>query len=105
MLTAAWQAGTFSAAQLRPLALEAARALGDGTPGELHEVAARLCIETGEVDCARFHALRAAVAGTRHAGSLLAWLRDHHPDPQVRSDAAAWLATLTAGKRDSAVRE
>jgi hypothetical protein len=55
---------------------------------------AEICARAGDVECARFHAVRAAVRG-RRTGAL-DWLAQHHPVARARRDAQRWLEVLGA---------
>jgi hypothetical protein len=55
---------------------------------------AEICVRAGDVECARFHAVRAAVRGRRTAA--LDWLAQHHPAARARRDAQRWLEVLGA---------
>lgn len=68
----------------------------DGAAPEPRVLLATLCAREGDHECARFHAMRAALAGNRDARELVAWVASTHPDARVRADAAAWLAAVVA---------
>jgi hypothetical protein len=98
MLRHALHLGDLPSMKLLPLARHAVAQLDDHTPPDLRELLAMLCIDTGDASCARFHGLRAAIAGSPHAPALLLWLATRHPDAAVRKDAAAWLEVISRRK-------
>jgi hypothetical protein len=55
---------------------------------------AEICVRAGDAECARFHAIRAAVRGRR--SGALEWLAQHHPAARARRDAQRWLEVLAA---------
>jgi hypothetical protein len=97
LLRRALAGGHPSAAELLPVAREAVELLDDQTPAELRALLAALCIDRGDLECAHFHGIRAALAGSRQGPALLRWLAAQHPDAEVRGDAAAWLQVVGTG--------
>jgi len=83
-----------------PLSLQGARSIlerymdGSGDDADLgvRVALAELCARTGDEDCARFHATRAAVRG--RASHAIEWLAAHHSEARVRRDARRWLDVL-----------
>ena len=69
---------------------------GDAMLPEIRGYLAALCATTGDLECARFHGLRAAVRGDQRALPVLEWLIEHHPSERIQNDTRAWLETLTA---------
>jgi hypothetical protein len=96
LLRAALRGGLVSSEQLLPLAQRAVALLDDRTPVFLRELLAELCIDRGELGCARFHGMRAVLGGSPDAHSLLRWLAQHGPDESARRDATEWLQALEA---------
>jgi hypothetical protein len=96
VLRRALLAGKIGSPALLPFARAAVARLDDAAPAELRETLAELCIDAGDVDCAEFQGMRAAVAGSPHADPLLHWLEAHARDEGTRRDAAAWRRALRA---------
>ena len=69
--------------------------MDDDAPANLRVTLARLCVEQGDLECARFHGLRAATHGAAGVAPVLQQLAERHPRAQVRSDAAEWLRVLS----------
>lgn len=69
--------------------------MDDEAPADLRVILARLCAAEGDLECARFHGLRAATHAAPGVAPVLQVLAERHPRAQVRSDAAAWLKTLS----------
>lgn len=55
---------------------------------------ARSCQVLGEVECVRFHALRAGLQGEPNARPLLRWASEQHPDERIRRDLRGWLRVI-----------
>jgi hypothetical protein len=68
--------------------------MDDDAPADLRVKLARLCVERGDLECARFHGLRAATHGAPGIAPVLRVLAEQHPRAQVRNDAAQWLKAL-----------
>jgi hypothetical protein len=66
------------------------------TPPTVRAELARTCIALGDVDCARFHGLRAAARGEDLGKDVLSWLTLAHPSERVRRDAEHWRRVLQA---------
>jgi len=69
--------------------------MDDDAPAELRVTLARLCAAEGDLECARFHGLRAATHAAPGVAPVLQVLAEKHPRAQVRNDAAEWLKTLS----------
>ncbi|MGD8605861.1 MAG: hypothetical protein PVH21_01115 [Myxococcales bacterium] len=69
--------------------------MDDDAPADLRVTLARLCVEQGDLECARFHGLRAATHAAPGIEPVLRVLAEHHPRAQVRDDAAQWLKVLS----------
>lgn len=65
--------------------------MDDKAPANLRVTLARLCVEQGDLECARFHGLRAATHAAPGITPVLRVLAQRHPRAQVRNDAAQWL--------------
>lgn len=96
VLQQALLAGKIESAKLLPFARSAVAQLDDRTPATLRELLAELCIDAGDLACAQFHGLRAALAASPHADALLHWLSEHAETEALRQDARAWRTTLQA---------
>jgi hypothetical protein len=70
------------------------RTLDQRAPPTLRVQLARLCVELGDFECARFHAQRAAARGEGTALPLLRQLERSHPSPRVRADMRRWQEIL-----------
>jgi hypothetical protein len=66
--------------------------LRDDADPAIRAALAEICARSGDAECVRFQATRAAVRG--RDSSALAWLAEHHPDERVRRDAQRWLDVL-----------
>lgn len=66
---------------------ESAKQLDDHFPIELRANLAMLCVKTKDVECVRFHGMRAALRGAKSARFPLMWLVRRHPEKRVRKQA------------------
>lgn len=71
---------------------EHARLMDDQTEPAVRAALAGLCVRHGDEDCAREHAIRAAVLGV--GSPALDWVAESHSSARVRADAAAWREVL-----------
>ncbi|HEX4351863.1 MAG TPA: hypothetical protein VHZ95_03095, partial [Polyangiales bacterium] len=73
--------------------------LRDDADPAIRAALAEICARTGDIECARFNATRAAVRG--RDSSALAWLAEHADDERVRRDARRWLDVLAIDRADA----
>ncbi|MBX7194723.1 MAG: hypothetical protein K1X94_21890 [Sandaracinaceae bacterium] len=85
-------AARFPLDRAEALLREHARLLDDQTEPAVRAALAGLCVQHGDEDCAREHAMRAAVLGV--PTPALDWLAEHHSSARARADAAAWREVL-----------
>ncbi len=88
----------------RELLEDIVAAQDDRTPHSVRALLAVTCAEQDDVECARFHAFRAAAAGHVPVRPTLKWLLRAHPSARVRADAQMWLdllATMTGPKSET----
>lgn len=78
-------------AEAREILAAIEKRLDDRTPADVRALTAVACAELGDVECARFEALRAWAGGSVLATPTMKWLAANHPSPSVRADVAAWL--------------
>jgi hypothetical protein len=85
-------AGTISLADAQDVLARAIAVMDDNAPPALRSRLALICRATNDLECIRFHGLRAWLAGDRAARPALEWAAANHPDARVRADLHAWLA-------------
>jgi hypothetical protein len=94
LLRRALAQGGVAPAALLPLARDVIARFDDRAPPALRELLAMLCTEVGDVHCAYFHGLRAALEGSENADAVLGWLSTNHPESKVRAEATAFRGVL-----------
>ena len=75
-------------------------ALDDKAPPDIRADLAWICTQQGDVACARFQGLRAAVGGSARAAEVLQWLAVNDPSPAFRAEAEAWSRVPAAAPSD-----
>jgi hypothetical protein len=81
--------------RIRPVYDALAKALRDQLPPSIRAELARLCAATGDVECARFHAFRAASRGQKQVTPVLEWIGRIHRSSRVRRAAGRWQSVLS----------
>jgi hypothetical protein len=91
---AAPQMGALPLSSARELLEAGIELLGEAASPTTRSMLAAVCVEQGDAECARYHALRAAVRGASNIEPTLSWLGDHARTARMRADARAWLELL-----------
>lgn len=86
------EAGEASVAVTRRVLSRALDLMDDNAPAALRTRMAWLCMSSGDAEAARFHGLRAFLAGDSSVRPVLEWAVQHHEQARVRADLKAWLA-------------
>jgi hypothetical protein len=94
VLSEIWQAGQDNDAIL-PLYLRAVREMDDDTPARERGKLAVLCLMRGDLDCAHFQGLRAALGGDPIARDVLRQVAENHESERVRASIKRWLPLLS----------
>lgn len=87
------EAGEASVEATRVVLSRALGVMDDNAPASLRARMAWVCMGGGDAECARFHGLRAFLAGDSGVRPVLEWVARHHPHARVRADVNAWLQT------------
>jgi hypothetical protein len=94
--------GTLDTPRARVLLELGIAALGEAADPPVRSLLAAICVEQGDAECARFHALRAAARNAPNIEPTLLWLTDHAETERKRADARAWLELLQTERRAAA---
>lgn len=90
-----WGDDNLPVSELAKLYRRGVRDMDDAVPARERGKLALLCLAEGDLGCAYFQGVRAALRGDRGVRPVLAQLAESHPDPQVRKDVRAWLKALS----------
>lgn len=91
LLDAAERTGRW--ADFHPALKQAYENMADASPPALNLALAKACRAVGDVECVRYHALRAGALG-KPVGELLTWVEGKLSNERLRDDVRGWKATF-----------